>query len=279
MDPISMETGSNFGIILSRTIGWVYFFAWSISFYPQVILNWRRRRVQGLSIDFLWYNVFGFACYTIFNLAFFSSEQIRKEYRDRNNGKDNLVQINDVAFSLHALILSTITLTQTFIYKRDPSQRISTVAFSLISILLFFAFSLLFGAFFGLCHWIDLFYYLSYIKLCFSFIKYVPQAYLNIKRRSTVGWSIYNILLDFTGGMLSIFQLVLDAYLQDNWHGILGDYVKLGLGFLSITFDLIFMTQHFILYRNREDPEDLEDEDLESSILLPQSDKQLNKYV
>uniref|UniRef100_A0A1D1XRV4 Cystinosin n=1 Tax=Anthurium amnicola TaxID=1678845 RepID=A0A1D1XRV4_9ARAE len=278
MDPISLGTGLSFGVILSKTIGWLYFAAWSISFYPQVVLNWRRKRVQGLSIDFLWYNVYGFACYTIFNLAFYSSEQIRQEYRDRNNGKDNLVQINDVAFSLNALILSIVTLTQTFIYKRDSSQRISTVAFSLISILLLFATSLLFGAFFGLCHWIDLLYYLSYVKLSFSFIKYVPQAYLNFKRRSTAGWSIHNILLDFTGGSLSIFQLVFDAYLQDNWHGILGDYVKLGLGFLSVSFDLLFMTQHYILYRNREDPDSLWEEELEDTKLLS-SDKKLNRYV
>ena len=50
-----------------------------------------------------------------------------------------------------------------------------------------------------------------------------------------------------------------------------------GLGFLSISFDILFMTQHFILYRNREDP-DL-DENAEETHLLTQSDKQLIKYV
>ncbi|RIA83107.1 PQ loop repeat-domain-containing protein [Glomus cerebriforme] len=276
MDPINI---ASFGVILSKTIGWLYFFAWSISFYPQTILNWRRKSVQGLSIDFLWFNVCGFACYTVFNLAFFSSEEIRKEYRDRNNGKDNLVQVNDVAFALHALTLSTITLIQTFIYKND--QRISSAASLLISILLLFAFSLLIGVSFGLCQWIDFLYFLSYIKLCFSFIKYVPQAYLNFKRKSTVGWSIHNILLDFTGGILSIFQLVLDAYLQDNWNGILGYYIKFGLGFVSLSFDLLFITQHYILYRNRVDPDLLlDDESLEGTRLLPpKSNRPLNSYV
>ncbi|CAG8735632.1 20712_t:CDS:2, partial [Racocetra persica] len=86
-----------------------------------------------------------------------------------------------------------------------------------------------------------------------SLIKYLPQAYLNFRRKSTVGWSIHNILLDFTGGVLSAFQLCLDAYLTNNWGGISGDPVKLGLGFLSIAFDLLFMTQHYILYRDRYD--------------------------
>ena len=29
--------------VLISTIGWIYFFAWSISFYPQVILNFRTK--------------------------------------------------------------------------------------------------------------------------------------------------------------------------------------------------------------------------------------------
>ena len=47
-----------------------------------------------------------------------------------------------------------------------------------------------------------------------STVKYMPQAYLNYKRKSTVGWSIVNILLDFTGGTFSIAQLFIDAALQ-----------------------------------------------------------------
>ncbi|CAH1766670.1 9397_t:CDS:2 [Entrophospora sp. SA101] len=156
----------NIGEIVSNVIGWTYFLAWSISFYPQAILNWKRQSVQGLSIDFLWYNVYGFMCY---------SAKIQKEYQDKNGNKDNLVRANDVFFALHALLLSTITLVQSFIYK------------------------------------------------------------------------------DFTGGVLSNFQLIFDAYLTNNWSGIMGDFVKFGLGFLSITFDLLFMIQHYLLYQDHED--------------------------
>lgn len=35
---------------------------------------------------------------------------------------------------------------------------------------------------------------------------------MNYKRQSTVGWSIGNILLDFTGGVFSILQMVINAY-------------------------------------------------------------------
>jgi cystinosin len=100
---------------------------------------------------------------------------------------------------------------------------------------------------------IDLLYYLSYIKLGITFLKYSPQVYANYRAQSTVGWSIHSILFDIAGGIFSTAQLVLDAYYAGDWSGISGDLVKLGLGLFSIFFDLIFMTQHFILYRNRED--------------------------
>lgn len=54
-----------FGPLLSYFIGWVYFLAWSASFYPQAILNWRRKSVQGLSMDFIHLNVLGFLCYAV----------------------------------------------------------------------------------------------------------------------------------------------------------------------------------------------------------------------
>ena len=32
--------------IVIAVIGWIYFVAWSISFYPQVFENWRRKRYK-----------------------------------------------------------------------------------------------------------------------------------------------------------------------------------------------------------------------------------------
>ncbi|KAF9911995.1 hypothetical protein EC991_001442 [Linnemannia zychae] len=250
-----MDTAAQqgFGEILSHFIGWAYFIAWSASFYPQAILNWRRKSVQGLSMDFIYLNVLGFLCYSIFNLAFYYSPEVQEEYRKRNDGQDNLVRANDVFFAVHALALSSFTLFQTVIYKRDEGQKVSSPT-KLLMLISTFGASIVFGAaYVGSSQWIDLLYYLSYIKLGISFIKYCPQVYLNYASQSTVGWSIHNILLDFTGGALSIGQLVLDAYISGDWSGISGDPVKFGLGFLSIAFDLVFMTQHFILYRNRDD--------------------------
>ena len=39
----------------------------------------------------------------------------------------------------------------------------------------------------------------------------MPQVYLNWKRKSTVGWSLENVMLDFTGGFFSFTQQFLDT--------------------------------------------------------------------
>ena len=59
---------------------------------------------------------------------------------------------------------------------------------------------------------LDFLYYCSYVKLFITLVKYVPQAYLNYRRKSTHGWSIGNIILDFTGGILSIGQMFVLAF-------------------------------------------------------------------
>ena len=55
---------------------------------------------------------------------------------------------------------------------------------------------------------------------------------------------------------MSIAQLVIDSSLQSDWSGITGNPVKLGLANVSIVFDVIFMVQHYILYRERKVEED-----------------------
>ncbi|KAJ2520001.1 hypothetical protein GGI11_002412 [Coemansia sp. RSA 2049] len=252
---MSLEDASNasFGGTVSAVLGWTYFVAWSVSFYPQIILNYKRKSVEGLSIDFLVYNVYGFACYAIFNTAFFFSRRIADEYERRNDGHQNLVRFNDLFFSYHALFICLVMFAQSFYYKRAPTQRASLTArtyfYSTIAgLVLMPLFSTVYSTV----------YFLSFIKLGCSLIKYIPQAWMNYQRKSTVGWSIHNIILDFTGGTLSFAQLILDAVRSGNVAEALGNPVKFGLGLVSIAFDVLFLVQHYVLYTDRFDPSDVE---------------------
>ena len=245
--------------VISASIGYVYFLAWSVSFYPQVVSNFKRRATTGLSPDFCVLNVLGFACYTAYNVTFFWSTAIQEEYRKRHGQDAEItVQSNDVAFAVHALILSSVTVLQIVYYGNGIrslrlSRPIALVFAGIVSVCAINAgLVVVFGGSDDDEHptfnWLNFLYLLSFVKIGISLIKYIPQVVLNIQRKSTVGWSIWNILLDFTGGCLSIMQLVLDCADMKDFSGITGNPAKFGLGFVSIIFDLIFMVQHYCLY-------------------------------
>ncbi|OQR99544.1 Lysosomal Cystine Transporter (LCT) Family [Achlya hypogyna] len=236
---------------ISSIVGWIYFACWSVSFWPQVFLNWRRKSVVGLSLDFLVYNILGFGCYAVFNLAFFYSDSVQDEYKRFHNGLPNAVQINDVFFALHAVAVSLLTYYQTTIYNRG-GQVVSatckaTVGIGLVAAALFLTITIFTSS--ELFNVLNFLYLLSYIKLVVSLVKYIPQVYLNYQRQLTIGWTIWNVLLDFSGGLLSMAQILMTSSVTNDWTAITGDPVKFGLGFTSVFFDVIFMVQHYILYR------------------------------
>lgn len=237
--------------IINAVIGWIYFVAWSVSFYPQVYLNWRRQSVIGLNFDFLAYNITGFIAYGLFNIGMFWIPSIQHEYFAKHpDAVVNPVQDNDVFFTIHAILLTFITILQCLFYERGD-QKVSLVSKVILSCTWMFAAVALIVT---LCHtitWLTYLYYFSYIKIGVTLIKYIPQAYMNYRRKSTVGWSIGNILLDFTGGSLSILQMFLLAYNNDDWSSIFGDFTKFGLGAISILFDFLFMVQHYCLYPSK----------------------------
>ena len=81
--------------------------------------------------------------------------------------------------------------------------------------------------------------------------------------------------MDLAGSLLSLAQLAIDAALQGGWSGVvgesdfllwcsmlvsrhetvehinkfLGNPAKFALGNVSILFDLVYMAQHYVLYR------------------------------
>ena len=97
------------------------------------------------------------------------------------------------------------------------------------------------------------------MKIIVTLCKYTPQAILNYRRKSTQGWSIHQVLLDLTGGVLSLTQLIIDSSLQADWSGLTGNPVKLGLSNISMFFDVLFIVQHFGLYRSHLDKQQTED--------------------
>nr|AGN32922.1 cystinosin [Trypanosoma rangeli] len=238
--------------IISSCIGWVYFLAWGVSFLPQLYFNMRRRSVVGQSFEFICLNILGFTCYAVYTLCFHSNDVVKDMYRDRYNGSSNTVALNDVVFAVYALGCCLLNGVQVIFLDRG-GQKLSPIVSVLIGVICFIIVlwvCIIAGGVkrAAVFNYLDLLYGLSTIKLGTSVVKYLPQVYLNYKRKCTIGWNIWNVLLDFTGGILSILQQVIDSAVTGNWVGMTGNPVKFALGSVSLLYDIVFFVQHFVLY-------------------------------
>jgi cystinosin len=240
---------------VSGAVGWLYFSAWSVSFYPQPLVNYARKSVVGMSFDYQLYNIIGFLSYSIFNCAFFFNSDIQEAYRAANHGQSNQVQANDVFFALHALAMTLVIVAQIFMYERG-SQKFSLFAIVIsvgsVAVMIVYAVLIVAGVQAGeVFTWLSWVYAVSYVKLGVTLIKYVPQAIMNAHRHTTDGFNMHNVLLDFTGGLLSVGQLLLDCAVTSDWSGITGTLVKFLLGLTSMVFDVVFMIQHYLCFHEK----------------------------
>lgn len=222
----------------------------------------------------------GFAAYFVSNVAFYYSPLVRSQYAARHNGLTPTVAFNDVVFALHALVLSIITASQYLarpLWRFEPSagtrpSRFVTgiIAGSALGVLatwlLVVAASPSADPATGWCE-LDIVYAVGYVKLLVTLVKYTPQILANYRNKSTRGWSIWQILLDVLGGVLSLAQLGIDSYLEGDWSGVTGNPVKLALGNCSLVFDSIFIVQHYVVYRGKGGNSD------EEQRLLPDEDR------
>jgi len=147
-----------------------------------------------------------------------------------------------------------VIIFQILIYERG-GQRVSKICIALCCLAFLGIAVMAILSVAKVLEWIYFLYALSMVKLAITLIKYIPQVWLNFRRKSTIGWSIGNVLLDFSGGILSVTQLIFDCWRTDDWTGIVGNVPKFLLGLLSMFFDVIFMVQHYILYRHAVDPQ------------------------
>jgi hypothetical protein len=104
--------------------------------------------------------------------------------------------------------------------------------------------------------YLDWLYLLSSVKVVITILKFLPQVLLNIRRKSTKGWNIHGCWMDLIGAVLSILQFFLDCWDMNDWKGVAGNFVKLCLGVVSGSYDIIFITQHYILYPHSGDNSD-----------------------
>jgi cystinosin len=216
----------------------------------------------------------GFAAYFCSNVAFYYSPVIRAQYAARHHGLTPTAQFNDITFALHGLVLSVITVSQYLLarplwgFRLSPGARPSRFTLGIAAGCVLGVAGTCFvvagaqrsgpgGSVDPASDWceLDVVYAVGYVKIVVTLVKYTPQLIVNWRNQSTHGWSIWTILLDIAGGVLSVTQQAIDSYIQRDWSGITGNPVKFALGNVSIIYDIAFIIQHYVLYRHAPVPE------------------------
>ncbi|XP_053680495.1 cystinosin homolog [Anopheles nili] len=208
-------------IIISMLIGWTYTLCWTIGDYFQAWTSYKRKSVVGLSFDFLHLNIVGNICYATFNVVLFWNEHVESEYFRRHPFGLNPVVPNDVGYAVHAVFGNLVLIAQCYIYHSGGNLVSMPVK------VLMTGYLILVGIFCSLAaeqqiHWLDFLYILSYVKLSTNLIKYIPQVFMNYRRKSTEGFAISNRMLDLAGGLLSLTQMALNGWNYDDWQSIVG---------------------------------------------------------
>lgn len=211
-----------------------------------VLLNARRQSTRGLSNDFAVLNFFGWLFYAAYQSAMFFGHEIQELYGQRFANETSTVQSNDVAFAIHAMILSFFYLIQIVYYGNPDIPNCRRLKLKPTTWFLVLGMGLpgLFVPLAIVCQWLsderwlDYFYMLSWFKICCTVTKYSKQVWFNYKRQSTQGWNIWYNFLECSGGALSMIQILLDSWDMKDLSGITGNMAKLALGVATIGFDV-----------------------------------------
>ncbi|KAF6157479.1 hypothetical protein GIB67_004417 [Kingdonia uniflora] len=232
--------------IAYQVLGWVAFTSWSFSLYPQAILNFRRKSVVGLNFDFLVLNLTKHSSYLIYNASLFFSPVVQGQYHEKYGFGDMIpVAANDVALSMHAVLLLTCMLCQVLIYEVSFLYPLITWKSEGVQDMHCYNVYCM-GFCCSLC-------FHSFTKPFLALANLYIQVVMNFGRKSTVGWSIVYILLDILGGVANYSQMVRQSLGRGSWVNLYGNIGKTLFSLVTIFYDLIFLFQHYVLYPSKKE--------------------------
>ncbi|MCO5553285.1 hypothetical protein L7F22_006806 [Adiantum nelumboides] len=191
--------------------------------------------------------------YGAYNICMYFIPAVQRQYNEKY-GYSELIPVgsSDVAYSIHGVFFTSIVVYQALIYEKGP-QRVSIVTIG-IACGAWFAAALCMVIVWPKGQWIWLVLSFNIIQSAITFIKYIPQAWMNYQRKSTSGYSIENILLDLFGSFTNLVQMGVQSLDQGSLVNFVGNVGKLLFCAVVLVYDSIFVVQHFCLYKLPDQP-------------------------
>lgn len=205
----------------------------------------------GFSFDMLGYFLLSYITYLIYNVTLYFEPGLILE----NTSEDNTVKLTDVVFAIVAFVCTSYQAIQCLMYDRG-SQKIhySTIVVCIGCLVVLVALVVL--KYFGVGSWFLVMQYCGYVKLVVSFGTYSPQVWLNFKRKSTTGFHIGGVLLDFGGGVLSLLQMDIYCFIEHSNQQLTGNTPKMALALATLFFNIILIWQHYVFYLGNDHSDD-----------------------
>ncbi|SCU92867.1 LAFA_0F13388g1_1 [Lachancea sp. 'fantastica'] len=247
---------------LEQLLGYGYLIPWSISVYPPVYNNWRRRSAAAMSIDFVMLNIVGY-----FFLLISLSLQLFKwqdELGEKNEVPRPKVTSFDFWYCLHGFVMNLVILSQVAMgswlwkFKQTGSNRMKPIYAKILTL---FVVS-------GLLSTVQLLWQQSQygwrnlntlrycnklylLKISLSILKYIPQIRHNFERKSMKGFPIQSVACDVLGSICSLSQLTLQIK-RDNAILTLSvagaNFGRIGIALVTLLFNFIYISQ-WLVYR------------------------------
>lgn len=252
---------------VSEILGLVYVCCWSVSMYPPVWTNWKHKSASALSVDFVMLNTTGYL-YLIISLILQLYCWLPPLQVQENNGEAYFLKPKitnfDLCYCLHGFLLNMVLVSQLVMgtsiwgFKKNITMKMKPVYSKILflSLVIFSGLTLQFVNYNSNIGWDNL-RTLTYcnrlflLKISMSLLKYVPQVIHNHERRSMKGFPVQGTMLDITGGIGSLMQLVWQISCEKRFNTavFMANFGKIGLAMVTIIFNFIFLSQ-WTIYGN-----------------------------
>lgn len=239
-------------------LGYCYVCAWSISIYPPLWNNWKRRSASAMSLDFVMLNSVGYF-YLICSLWLQLFHWQETEMED--NSLRPKVTHFDFWYCLHGFVMNLVLTTQvlwgTTIWKfQGGAARMKAVYRRVLlgSILMAVILLIQFVYQNTIQGWsnqntLSFCNHLFLLKISMSLLKYIPQVKHNYDRKSMRGFPIQSVMCDVLGGVCSMWQLAIQLSKEARgftFVALIANFGKIGIAIVTLFFNFIYISQWII---------------------------------
>jgi len=153
--------------VIADIVGWGYFIAWTISFFPQIYENCRRKSAVGLSFDMVTYFMLSYIAYGIYNTVVFFDSDIQRQILGHSH-QSNPVKLVDFIYTAFGFLCQVIICVQCVMFERgSQTVHISTKLVCFLVLLALAVMSVV--AYFKYLTWLFVLEYCGYVKMAVSF--------------------------------------------------------------------------------------------------------------